>query len=415
MELIADLHFHSRYSRAVSQKMIIPEMAKWAKKKGIGLVTTADFTHPLWVRELRENLIEVNEGIYRYKDEPRDVLFLLTTEISSIYSQKGKGHRIHNLIFAPNLKVVEKINQQLQGYGVRLLSDGRPITGLSSIELCDLVFSVSQDCLVIPAHIWTPWFSLYGSRSGFDSLKECFGQFTDRIYAVETGLSSNPAMNWRIEELDSLSIVSFSDAHSLQKLGREATVFKIANQNFSYQDIKKAIEKQEIAYTIEFYPEEGKYHYTGHRNCQIKQSPEETKKVGWTCPVCGKPLTIGVMHRVEKLATRPINYQPPDRPPYKMLVPLMEILSEALKSGVSSQKVETEYNRLIERFESEFNVLLKIDPLEIAKVSGEKITQGIKKVREGDIVVDPGYDGVFGTVKIWGEKEAEEKKQMSLF
>lgn len=414
MELIADLHFHSKYARAVSQQMVIPEIAKWAKRKGIGLVTTADFTHPLWLRELKENLDEVGDGIYRYKDEPKDVLFLLTTEISSIYSQKGRGHRIHNLVFAPNFGIVEKINEQLRAYGIKLLSDGRPTTGLSSIELCELVFSVSRDCLIIPAHIWTPWYSLYGSNSGFDSIEECFGKFSDQIYAIETGLSSDPAMNWRIEELDSRSIVSFSDAHSPQKLGREATVFEIPKQ-FNYQDIKNAIQEQKIAYTIEFYPEEGKYHYTGHRNCEVKQSPEETKKLGSICPVCGKQLTVGVMHRVEELAKRPADYQPKNRPPYRMLVPLMEILSEALGSGVSSQIVETGYNRLTERFTSEFNVLLKTDPLEIAKIAGEKVAQGIKKVREREIVVDPGYDGVFGTVRIWGEKEEEEKKQMSLF
>ncbi len=414
MEVIADLHFHSRYSRAVSQQMIIPEIAKWAKRKGIGLVTTTDFTHPLWLRELKENLNEAREGIHHCKDEPKDVLFLLTTEISSIYSQKGRGHRIHNIIFAPNFETVAGINEKLQNYGVKLLSDGRPMTGLSSIEICELVFSISKDCLIIPAHAWTPWYSLYGSRSGFDSIKECFGQFADQIYAVETGLSSNPAMNWRIEELDSRSIVSFSDAHSPKKIGREATVFDL-EKKFNYQDIKQAIQEQRIAYTIEFYPEEGKYHYTGHRNCEVKQSPEETKKLGTTCPVCGKPLTVGVMHRVEELAKRPIDYQSKERPPYKMLVPLMEILSEALGAGVSSQMVETEYNRLTERFESEFNVLLKTDPLEIAKIAGEKVAQGIKKVREEEIVVDPGYDGVFGKVMIWGEVEEEEKKQMSLF
>lgn len=415
MELVADLHFHSKYSRAVSQQMVIPEIAKWAKRKGIRLVTTADFTHPLWLRELKENLVETGEGVYRYRDEPTDVLFLLTTEISSIYSQKGRGHRIHNLVFAPNFEIVEKINEQLRGYGVKLLSDGRPTTGLSSIELCDLVFSISKDCLVVPSHAWTPWYSLYGSRSGFDSIEECFGKFSNQIYAIETGLSSDPAMNWRIEELDSRSIVSFSDAHSLQKLGREVTVFNIDTKILRYEDIRRAIKNQEIAYTIEFYPEEGKYHYTGHRNCGIKQSPEETKKLGAICPVCGRPLTVGVMHRVEELAKRPVDYQPENRPPYKMLVPLMEILSEALEAGVSSQIVQTEYNRLTERFESEFNVLLKTDPLEIARIAGEKVAQGIKQVREGDIVVDPGYDGVFGKVKIWGEVEEEEKKQMSLF
>jgi uncharacterized protein (TIGR00375 family) len=417
MELIADLHLHSKYSRAVSQQMIIPQIARWAKRKGIGLVATADWTHPLWLRELKENLIEAGPGLFRYKKEPKDVYFLLSTEISSIYSQKGRGHRIHNLVLAPSFSVVEKINEKLMTYGVNLLSDGRPITNLSSIELCELVFSISSDCLVIPAHVWTPWYSLYGSRSGFDSIRECFGKFTDQIFAVETGLSSDPAMNWRIKELDSRSIVSFSDAHSPQKMGREVTVFKIKDTKTpGYENIKEAIISNKIAYTIEFYPEEGKYHYTGHRGCQVKQSPEETKKLGTTCPVCGKRLTVGVMHRVQELADRPADFQVKKRPTYKMLVPLMEILSESLNAGVSSQIVEVEYNRLTGELGSEFEVLLNVKIEKIAAISGERVAEGIKRVREGEIFVDPGYDGVFGTVKIWGNKGKQEKqKQMSLF
>ncbi len=428
MEIITDLHLHSKYSRAVSGQMVIPEIARWAKKKGIGLVGTGDWTHPLWLRELKESLVEVGEGIFRYKNEPRGVLFVLSTEISSIYTQNGKPHRIHNLVLAPSFSVVEEINNKLRSRGVNLLSDGRPTTGLSSIELCEIVFSVSRDCLVIPAHVWTPWYSLYGSSSGFDSLKECFGEFSNQIYAVETGLSSDPAMNWRIEELDNRSIVSFSDAHSPQKLGREATVFEFSDQRpvISYQQIKEAIiqspvtshQSPRIAYTIEFYPEEGKYHYTGHRNCGVKQSPEETRRLGETCPVCGRHLTVGVMHRVEELATQPSGYRPASRPPYKMLVPLVEILSEALSSGISSQIVESEYNRLTENFSSEFAVLLKTPIEEIAKIAGEKVAEGIKKVRSGEIVIDPGYDGVFGTVRIWSASagaSADKEKQMSLF
>jgi len=416
MEIIADLHFHSKYSRAVSQQMVIPEIAKWAKRKGIDLVATADWTHPLWLRELRENLEEAGEGIYRYKNEPRDIYFLLSTEISSIYTQNNQPHRIHNLILTPSFSVVEEINNKLRSRGVNLLSDGRPITGLSSIELCELVFSVSKDCLVIPAHVWTPWYSLYGSRSGFDSIRDCFGEFSDKIYAIETGLSSDPAMNWRIQELDKRSIISFSDAHSPQKLGREATAFEVKDiKKLRYEDIKKTIQEQKVAYTIEFYPEEGKYHYTGHRNCGVKHAPKDTKKLGTTCPVCGRRLTVGVMHRVEELANRPAGYRPKNRPPYKMMVPLVEILAESLGSGVSSQIVETEYNRLVTEFASEFNVLLKVKMEEIARVAGEKVAEGIGRVRGGKILVDPGYDGVFGTVKIWGEKEEEPEKQMSLF
>lgn len=413
MEVIADLHLHSKYSRAVSQQMVIPEIAKWARKKGIGLVGAPDWTHPLFFRELKESLTEVGEGIYASKEDPEGPRFLLVTEISSIYSQGDQTRRIHNLIFSPSFEVVEKINTSLRHRGANLLSDGRPIIGLSSLEVCDLVFAVSKDCLVIPAHVWTPWFSLYGSRSGFDSLRECFGQFSGQIKAIETGLSSDPAMNWRIKELDNRSIVSFSDAHSPAKLGREATVFKL--DNFDYPAIKEAIESGAIDYTIEFYPEEGKYHFTGHRNCEVKQSPKETKRLGTTCPVCGKLLTVGVMHRVEELAARPSGFRPENRPSYKMLVPLAEILAEALGTGPASQTVQTEYNRLVTNLDSEFNVLLKAEVEAIARVSGEKVAEGIKRVRQGEIIVEPGYDGVFGTVKIWGEKEAEEKKQMSLF
>lgn len=461
MEVIADLHLHSRYSRAVSQQMVIPEIAKWAVKKGINLVGTGDWTHPLWLRELKENLEEAEGGLYKLKGEgweadigsrskKKEIRFLLTTEISSIYTQGGKSHRIHNLIFAPNLAVVEKINNQLRRFGVNLLSDGRPMMGLSSRQISELVFSLDKHCLIIPAHVWTPWYSLYGSNSGFNSLKECFGEFAAEIYAVETGLSSSPAMNWRIEELDDRSIVSFSDAHSPQKLGREATVFEVGEiKKLRYEDVRQAImgkrevasenpdteeqsskfKNQErasqmrssyllpyIAYTIEFYPEEGKYHWSGHRNCGVKQSPEETKKLGTTCPVCGRKITVGVMHRVEELASRPANFQPAERPPFKMLVPLMEILSEVIGNGVSSQNVENEYNRLTQYFGSEFEILLKTPLEEIAKIGGEKLAEGIKKVREGDIFVDPGYDGVFGTVKIWGETKKEaQPKQMGLF
>jgi len=416
MEVIADLHLHSRYSRAVSPQMVLPEIAKWAARKGINLVGTGDWTHPLWFRELKEKLEEVKEGIYQLKDKSSQVFFLLSTEISSIYSQGGQSHRIHNLIFAPNLAVVEEINNKLRSYGVNLLSDGRPITGLSSQQICEIVFSVSNDCLIIPAHIFTPWYSLYGSNSGFDSMKECFGEFADQIKAIETGLSSDPGMNWRIAELDNRSLVSFSDAHSPQKLGRESTLFDL-EVNFNYQQFKEALTNEKIISTIEFYPEEGKYHWTGHRACQVKQSPEQTKKLGSICPVCGRKLTIGVMHRVEQLATRPADFQPEKRPSYKMLVPLMEILAEVKNSGISSQNVQDEYLRLTTEFGSEFNFLLKTSLEEIKKAGGERLAEGIDKVRRGDIFIDPGYDGIFGKVKIWPveTEKNEAKEQMSLF
>jgi uncharacterized protein (TIGR00375 family) len=453
MEIIADLHLHSKYSRAVSQQMVIPEIAKWARKKGIDLVSAPDWTHPLFFRELKKDLVEVGRGVFAYREDPNGPKFILVTEISSIYSQGGKTRRIHTLFFAPSLAIVEKINEILGSRGVKLMSDGRPVTGLSVRELAKLVFSVSDDCLVVPSHLWTPWFSTYGDKGGFDSLREAYGDLTGQIFAIETGLSSDPAMNWRIEELDNRSIVSFSDAHSPAKLGREATVFEFGDRDrdreISYEDIRQAIvgdqagsnlpglaeakpragqSRSHILYTIEFYPEEGKYHWTGHRNCQVRQSPSETQKLGATCPVCGKKLTVGVMHRVEQLAGREGKAESKkgetgikwtlgsNRPSYVMLVPLLEILSEVENVGVSSQKVENEYNRLTDHFGGEFTLLLKTPISEIAKIGGERLAEAIEKVRGGNIFVDPGYDGVFGKVKIWGEEEKkEEKKQMTLF
>lgn len=454
MEIIADLQLHSRFSRAVSQEMVIPRISEWAARKGIGLVATGDWTHPLWASELKANLEEAGEGLYRVKSqaevEPaageaetqkfKPPLFLLSTEISSIYTQGGRQRRIHTLIFAPDFAVMEKVTSELRHRGVNLMSDGRPIVGLSAREVAEIALTASEKCLVIPAHVWTPWFSLYGSNSGFDSIEECFSDLAPSIFAIETGLSSDPAMNWRIEELDTRSIISFSDAHSGPKIGREATVFEV--EDLSYESVRKAIVGKSpspqpttqphphISYTIEFYPEEGKYHYTGHRDCRVKQSPDETKNLGTTCPVCGKKLTVGVMHRVEELAgrreispaTKPgkngvkFYHHPEDaRPPYASLVPLQEILAEALGSGVASQKVVDEYTKLTSHFGGEFSVLLKTPVEEIVTVSGEKVAEGILRVRTGEIVVDPGFDGVFGEVKIWGEREAEEEKQMSLF
>lgn len=433
MKIIADLHFHSKYSRAVSQQMVLPEIGRWARLKGIDLVTTTDFTHPLWFREIKANLEEVGEGIYRLKGQEKP-LFLLTTEISSIYTQNGKLRRIHNLIFAPNLLEAEKIETELARRG-NVMSDGRPIFGLSARDLAALILDTSPQALIIPAHAWTPHFSLYGSESGFDSLSECFGDMSKHILAIETGLSSDPAMNWRIEELDNRSIISCSDAHSGAKLGREATVFEIEEiKKLRYEDIRNAIIEGDISHTIEFYPEEGKYHFTGHRNCGVRQSPEETNRLGETCPVCGKHLTVGVIHRVEQLASRNIEGKmdnselgirwvkhPEDRrPPYVMLVPLLEILAESLKTTTGSQKAISEYKNLTDNFGGEFGVLLDTKTSEIAKISGPRVAEGIKKVRSGEIVVEPGYDGVFGTVKIWPEgkdvaKEEEEKEQLALF
>lgn len=456
MQIIADLQLHSKYSRAVSQKMDLQEIATWAAKKGIGLVATGDWTHPLWFREIKVNLKETAPGIFSLKNTSGNqsllnVRFLLSTEISSIYTQGGKQRRVHNLIFSPSLETSEKIIRRLQNRGVNLLSDGRPIVGISSKDLLQMVLEIDENILFIPAHCWTPWFSLYGSKSGFDSIDECFGEYGKYIYAIETGLSSDPIMNWQIKELETRSIVSFSDAHSGPKLGREATVFiptmKQSNNetmNFSYQDITDAIKqnpngKLKIGYTIEFFPEEGKYHWSGHRACNIKYSPQEVKEKGEICPVCHKPLTIGVENRVLELSNKIFKesdllflqnkygvtfvYDAEKKHrPFVSLIPLLEILTEVNNGSIIA--AGRQYEKLISTLGSEFDILLKKSYEEIEKAGGEKLKEAIKVVRERKVYVDPGFDGVFGTVKIFGQRqtkdektiqEPEKKKQLSLF
>lgn len=439
MKIIADLQIHSKYSRAVSKQMSLPFMARWASKKGIDLITTGDFTHPLWFREIKNSLEEVGEGIYQLKKELVDQetlnppKFFLTTEISSIYSQGGRVRRIHTLIFSPNLETVEAIARGLTKRGANLIADGRPIVGLSAKNVAEIALNVNEKCLIIPAHAWTPHFSVFGQASGFDSLEECFGELAPYIYAIETGLSSDPAMNWKIEELDKRNIVSFSDAHSGPKIGREATIFEIKGE-ISFEKIREAIinlsdqNLSQISSTIEFYPEEGKYHYTGHRNCGIVYSPKEARKVGSICPVCKKPLTQGVASRVESLASNEIETESKTdnfgvrwiynkgvkRPPYTMTVPLMEIIAEVLKVGVGSKRVTLVYDQMINSLGNEFKILLTEEIEKVRSQFGEKISEAISKVRSGDIYIEPGFDGVFGKVKIWGE-EKENLKQESLF
>jgi uncharacterized protein (TIGR00375 family) len=434
MRVFADLHVHSRFARAVSSRMVVSKIAEWSSKKGIDVVATGDWTHPVWYRELRANLVEDKKGLFRLKGQKEDLpLFLLSTEVSSIYSQGGETRRIHTLIFAPNFSAVERISKELADRGVKLMSDGRPVTGLSARDIADIALTADENCLVVPAHAWTPWFSLYGSQSGFDSILDCFQDLTGHIYAVETGLSSDPAMNWRIEELDDRQLVSFSDAHSPEKIGREVTVFDLKELNFdSIASAIKGEEENRIASTIEFYPEEGKYHYSGHRKCDVVYSPKEIKNKGSVCPVCGKPLTVGVMSRVETLASgnvetdsktdkngvRWIEDKKGKRPPYTMMVPLMEILSEVLNVGANTQTVEDEYEKLINHFGSELKVLLKAPFEKIESYFPKSLSEAISKVRSGDIYIKPGYDGVFGKVKIWKDeekKEAETAGQESLF
>ncbi len=445
MRVIADLQIHSKYSRAVSQKMDLFHIAEWAEKKGIDLVATGDWTHPLWFKHILSSLEEVEEGVFRLsKDalESRDqryggkTRFILSTEISSIYKQGDKVRRIHTLIFSPSLKTAEKIIDQLQRRGCNLLSDGRPIVGLSVIQIAELVLSIDPEVLIIPAHIWTPWFSLFGSRSGFDSIKEAFGEYEKYIYAVETGLSSDPIMNWQIKELKNRRILSFSDAHSGVKLGREASVFYTKKPNFSYKDLYKAIKGESsdmsLKFTIEFFPEEGKYHLSGHRDCKVRLTPEEIKEKGKICPVCKKPLTIGVKDRVADLSYKTYRQDELDfrenakgvvfvrdkkgeHTPFVSLVPLLEIIEQI--EG-SKTKAFRRYNQLLESFAPEFEILLDKDLQEIQIQAGEDLAKAIGNLRKRKVQLDPGYDGVFGTIKVVSNNEQQqesEKSQLELF
>jgi uncharacterized protein (TIGR00375 family) len=434
MKYAADLHLHSRWARACSKDLNFENLAKWAKIKGIDLLVSADFTHPSWFQETRLKLQEAGDGLYEFDG----VAFVLGTEVSCNSHEGGRDRRIHMLIFAPSLDTVERINAALAARG-DLEYDGRPSLQMSPRELVSTLLEIDERCLVIPAHAWTPWFGILGSVSGFDSLAECFGDLMSHIYGVETGLSSDPAMNWRIPELDNLSLVSFSDAHSLQKMGRELTIF---DGELSYQGLADCLKEQRIAYTIEFFPEEGKYHYSGHRNCGVKLSPEEVAINGPRCPVCRRRLTLGVMQRVAELATREVSTRTDDeglvhyggtghgvqgtglaqypeprtpypvpRPPYKMLVGLHQIIAESLGYRPAAKKVQAEYFRLVSELDSELSVLMNSPLEDIARVSSERVAEAIARVRKSDIAIEPGYDGVYGIVKVWPESPAEAAAQ----
>lgn len=409
---VADLHIHSKYSRATSRDMDIPNITKWSKLKGVELLGTGDFTHHLWLQELKQYLKpEGNSGLYVYQN----LHFILSTEISSIFSQSGKSYRVHNIVIAPCFEIVEEINKMLSSYG-NIASDGRPILGISCKKLAEELFRISPDIMLIPAHIWTPWFSVFGSNSGFDSLEEAFDKYTDKITALETGLSSNPAMNWMVSKLDKFSLVSNSDSHSPFRIAREANVFDC---QLNYWEIKEALEKKDrtkFLYTLEFFPEEGKYHFDGHRNCKVRLHPKETKKYKGICPVCGRTLTKGVLARVEELADREEGFVPDNAIPYKSLIPLDEIIAEAKGVKKGTKQVESEYMNLVNMFGSEFNLLVNVEEKDLFSNLPEKIAEGIKRVREKKVEILPGYDGEYGIIKIFGEKEEKaEDQQLTLF
>ena len=418
MRFIADLHIHSRYSRATSRDMELEGLAMWAKKKGIALLGTGDFTHPTYFAEIRSKLEPFDEGIYVLKRGERETKFMLTGEVSNIFSQGGKVRKIHTLIFAPNVSAVEGINDKLRGLG-KLGSDGRPIFGFPAKELVKIVLDVSSDCLVVPAHAWTPWFSVFGANSGFDSLEECYEEQVKHIFAIETGLSSDPEMNWRLSMLDTIALLSNSDAHSPNRLGREANVF---DGPLNYREIVGAIREKDprkFLFTIEFFPQEGKYHFDGHRNCGVVFSPVQTKANGYLCPVCKKRLTVGVMHRIGEMADRAEGFIPSNSIPSIHLIRLEEIIAESLGVGVGTKAVEAEYERLIGAGGSEFAVLLDLSPEELKRFTSPRILEGIIRMRQGKLHIVPGHDGVYGKVNIFSQEERGEgeasEQQMNLF
>ena len=416
MRFIADFHIHSHYSRATSPEMNIVSLTKWSQIKGTHIVGTGDFTHPEWFKELREKLEPAESGLFRLKKEYEDIVqsavpqscqnpmrFILTVEVSTIYKKRDRTRKVHSLVFAPSFEVAEKINTRLATIG-NLASDGRPILGLDTKELLKIVLDESNEqAFLVPAHAWTPHFSVFGSESGFDSLEECFEELTPYIFSIETGLSSDPAMNWRLSQLSNIALMSNSDAHSPEKLGREANIF---NTDLSYEAIYTALknnDKQAFAETIEFFPEEGKYYLDGHRNCKIAMMPEETVKNNFICPACEKPVTVGVLHRVEKLADKPKGFKPENARPYKNVIPLKEIIGEIEGVGPSSKKVDTIYQEIIEKFGSEFTILLESLPEELNKAF-PRLGEGIKRMREGKVIIHGGYDGEYGVIKVFDEK-----------
>lgn len=396
--------------------MEIPELARWAALKGVGLLGTGDFTHHLWLQELKRTLEPCeSRGVYQYGG----VHFILSAEISTIFSDKGKGYRVHTMILVPSFKLAEEVNKCLSYHG-NLASDGRPIIGISCKKMAEELCKISPDIMIVPAHIWTPWFSLFGSASGFNRIEDCFDKYTDRITALETGLSSDPAMNWRLSALDRFSLISNSDAHSPSRIGREANVF--AMDEIDYYTIKDVLQKKDktrFLYTIEFFPEEGKYHIDGHRNCNVRLQPSETKRLNGICPQCKRSLTKGVLYRVEELADRSDGFIPENAIPYKSLVPLEEIIAEAKGILKTSKQVEKEYAAIVRKGQTEFDILLKMSEQELKSALPGRVAEGIIRVRNKQLDINPGYDGEYGTIKIFNtEKETTptgKTKQMTLF
>jgi uncharacterized protein (TIGR00375 family) len=423
MRFIADLHIHSRYSRATSRDMSPEALWRWAQLKGISAIGTGDFTHPEWTRELRDKLEPAGNGLFLLKkalhspEVPAscraEVFFLLSSEISCIYSKGGKVRRVHSIVFAPGFEDGERISKALSKVG-NLKSDGRPILGLDAKELLKIVTESSPGAMFVPAHAWTPHFSVFGAASGFDSLEECFEELTPHIHAIETGLSSDPSMNWRLSALDGISLISNSDAHSPSRIGREANILET---EASYEAVTKAIRTREgFLGTIEFFPEEGKYHYDGHRACGVSLTPAETVAHNFLCPVCGKKVTVGVMHRVEKLADRNEGFRPAGAPGYYSVIPLSEIIAETLKVGANSKAVAKQYFSLLETLGNEFKILMDCPVADIKKAGTPEIAKAVSRMRKGEVNIEPGFDGEYGKIRIFEKvKRKDVKGQAPLF
>lgn len=403
-EKIVDLHTHSRYSRACSKDLELPKIAVACESKGIDIVVTGDFTHPAWLQHIKGCLVEDAKGVYKLKDNSSPTRFILGAEISCIYKDKEATRRVHLLILAPSIKTVEQFVAVLEERKVNLRADGRPIMGIPAKTILQILLDIDPGFMLIPAHAWTPWFGILGSKSGYNSLEECFEELTPHIRAIETGLSSDPVMNHRLSMLDTITLVSNSDAHSANNLGREANVLHLSEQ-YDFNEITEVLKsgnKKKFLYTIEFYPEEGKYHFDGHAPCKIALSPKETKAKKFLCPTCKKKVTIGVLHRVDDLADREESeIKSSAFVPHKYIVPLKELISNVFGVGVASKKVIREYESMIHALGSEFDILLhkKIEEIE-KQVSDRAIARAISGMREGKVKATPGYDGIFGSVKV---------------
>lgn len=416
---VADLHIHSYLSRATSKLCDLPHLAMWAQRKGIRLLGTGDFTHPEWFARISEELESQGNGFFRLKPELQQgirpeipaacqgpVDFVLQVEISSIYKRGGRVRKVHNLVYMPDLEAARRLCEALGRIG-NIQSDGRPILGLDSRDLLEIVLGCSDRAYLIPAHIWTPWFSVFGSKSGFDGLEECYGDLTPHIFALETGLSSDPPMNWRLKQLDGLTLVSNSDAHSPSKLGREANLFRT---EVTYDAVFEALHGGDPALcggTLEFYPEEGKYHLDGCRRCGVRLAPNETREHGGRCPECGKLVTVGVMSRVEDLADRPWGARPETALGFESLVPLQEVLATCFDQGPATKRVQREYERLLRKLGPELSILRSLPVDELGRTGSPLLAESIRRMRAGELHIQPGYDGEFGVIRMFGPDERE--------